>query len=259
VLIRGGIWLYIAILVVAALGMLEFHKAVIGRDGTSWWYLLRGLALYAYFSVVFGVMDAEMTLVLVIPAVLIMAYCIVWIILHKPFGVVSTMPSVFSFFYVTVLLSFVIVVREAPGGVYLVWLVFISAWGADTCAYFAGKAFGRYKLCPALSPSKTVEGAIGGVLGAAMLAVLFGVAVERWFLEIVVPGTLPGAVSIAAIAAAAAVLSIFGDLTASAIKRQVGIKDYGSIFPGHGGVLDRFDSVLFTAPAIYIMLSMVIG
>ncbi len=131
---------------------------------------------------------------------------------------------------------------EYHHGPFIVLLPLLAAWGADTCALFAGMLFGKHKLAPVVSPKKTVEGAVGGVIGGAVL-VLIAALIMNKALDIGMP--LWSAV---VLGAAGAVLGEIGDLSFSVIKRQTGIKDYGHIFPGHGGVLDRFDSVLFVAP-----------
>ena len=123
----------------------------------------------------------------------------------------------------------------------MLWLVFLSAWGCDTCAYCTGVLIGKHKLAPVLSPKKSIEGAVGGVVGAALLGALFGALAEGD------PGLY------AVICGVGAAASQIGDLAASAVKRQHDIKDYGTLIPGHGGILDRFDSVIVTAPMIYIL------
>ena len=132
-------------------------------------------------------------------------------------------------------------------GQFIVLLPLLAAWGADTCALFAGMFFGKHKLAPMVSPKKTVEGAVGGVIGGAVL-VLLAALLMNVFLDLEMPvwaALVLGGVG--------AVLGEIGDLSFSVIKRQTGIKDYGHIFPGHGGVLDRFDSVLFVAPFAEIL------
>jgi len=154
--------------------------------------------------------------------------------------------AVFGVVYVPVLMMFMFQIRRMEEGLFLIPLVFISAWGNDTCAYCVGVLIGRHKMSPKLSPKKSVEGFIGGVVGAALLGALYG-----WFLS-----TKSGQVSIplyAVMCGAAGMFSVVGDLTASAIKRDFGIKDYGKLIPGHGGIMDRFDSILFTAPVIYFI------
>ena len=136
-------------------------------------------------------------------------------------------------------------------GQFIVLLPLLAAWGADTCALFAGMLFGKHKLAPVVSPKKTVEGAVGGVVGGAVLVMLAALLMNT-FLDLDMPiwaAALLGGVG--------AVMGEIGDLAFSVIKRQTGIKDYGHIFPGHGGVLDRFDSVLFVAPFAEILFRII--
>ena len=140
---------------------------------------------------------------------------------------------------------------------FFILLILCFAWGGDTCAYFAGRAFGKHKLAPVVSPNKTVEGAIGGVIGSVVIGLLATIiysALSGRFASLTVAVTARHYIIIAAMGAVASVLGILGDLFASAVKRQVGIKDYGTIFPGHGGILDRFDSVMFIAPLVSIVV-----
>ena len=136
-------------------------------------------------------------------------------------------------------------------GQFIVLLPLLAAWGADTCALFTGMAFGQHKLAPVVSPKKTVEGAVGGVVGGALL-VLLAALLLNIFLDLEMPVW-----TAVLLGGAGAVLGEIGDLSFSVIKRQTGIKDYGHIFPGHGGVLDRFDSVLFVAPFAEILFRIV--
>lgn len=155
--------------------------------------------------------------------------------------------ALFAVIYVGVMLSYIYQTRMIEGGKYHVWLIFLCSWGADTCAYCVGILFGKHKMAPALSPKKSIEGAVGGVCGAALLGFLFQLA------------TYGLSYQYAIICAFGAVISMVGDLGASAIKRNMGIKDYGTLIPGHGGIMDRFDSVIFTAPVIYYLSSFLIG
>ena len=136
-------------------------------------------------------------------------------------------------------------------GQFIVLLPLLAAWGADTCALFAGMFFGKHKLAPVVSPKKTVEGAVGGVVGGAVL-VLLAALLMNTFLDLDMPIW-----AALVLGGAGAGLGEVGDLAFSIIKRQKGIKDYGHIFPGHGGVLDRFDSVLFVAPFAEILFRII--
>ncbi len=154
----------------------------------------------------------------------------------------------FGFFYVAVMLSFVYRIRMLENGQYLAFLVFFCSWGCDTFAYCAGKLFGKHKMSPKLSPKKSIEGAVGGVAGSALLTALYCFIFRSQM------GLTVGEIGILAlIAAIAGLISMVGDLTASAIKRNYDIKDYGHLIPGHGGILDRFDSMIITAPIIYYL------
>jgi phosphatidate cytidylyltransferase len=145
--------------------------------------------------------------------------------------------------------------RAHKTGVYFAWLIFISAWGSDTFAYFTGKALGKHKLCPNLSPKKTVEGSLGGVIGATAMSVIYALLANKFALNLEVNMVF----FCATIGFFGSMFSQFGDLAASAIKRQTGIKDFGYIIPGHGGALDRFDSMLFTAPSVFIVMYVLIN
>ena len=139
--------------------------------------------------------------------------------------------------------------------IYFILLILCFAWGGDTAAYFAGRAFGKHKLAPIVSPHKTVEGAIGGIFGSVLAGVVLTLVYS--FLSashnVITIQVQPRHYAILVVMGAiASALGILGDLFASSVKRQVGIKDYGTIFPGHGGILDRFDSVMFIAPFVSI-------
>lgn len=156
--------------------------------------------------------------------------------------------GVFIFMYVPFLLSFIFLTRSLSHGIYTVWLIILTSWGCDTFAYCAGMLFGKHKMSPVLSPKKSVEGAVGGILGAMVLSLIFFYVFKEKIgideNQILVLTLLAGL---------AAFASMIGDLAASAFKRNYKVKDYGRLIPGHGGVLDRFDSVIVTAPIVYIL------
>jgi len=184
-------------------------------------------------------------------AVLIMVFVIVLmcvlVFFYPLYSTEQIFTKFFGFFYVVVMLSFVYLIRMLPGGVFFVWLIFICAWGSDTSAYCVGLTIGKRKLAPVLSPKKSVEGAIGGVVGAALISVLYAVAINHF------AGASVDVLHFGVVGAVGSGVAQIGDLAASAIKRSHGIKDFGKLIPGHGGVLDRFDSVIFTAPIIYLL------
>ena len=146
-----------------------------------------------------------------------------------------------------VLIDFIILTMDNfdMGKIY-VWLIFIIAFATDTCAYFVGYAFGKHKLIPKVSPKKTIEGSIGGILGSTLICLAFGYYFNIDLKVIVILGFL------------GSIVAQVGDLFASSIKRYVGIKDYGKLIPGHGGILDRFDSVILVAPFVYSIINLFI-
>ena len=156
----------------------------------------------------------------------------------------ATLTGIFYIIY----FSFHVALVEQSGEYGLmVWLVFLTAFGADTTAFFTGLAFGRHKLCPGISPKKTVEGAVGGFFGSILFCGLFGYFLMNELLaHCLIIGALGG------------VISQLGDLTASVFKRYMGVKDFGNLIPGHGGILDRFDSVLFTGPMVFYYIALVL-
>lgn len=151
----------------------------------------------------------------------------------------DAMATITGIFYV-VFFSFHVTLVDQTEYSSMVWLIVITAFGTDVMAYFSGYLLGKHKLCPKISPKKTIEGSIGGILGSVILSGIFGYFVMPDLLvHCLIIGVLGG------------IVSQFGDLTASIFKRKMGIKDYGNLIPGHGGILDRFDSVLFTGPMVY--------
>lgn len=156
----------------------------------------------------------------------------------------------FGTLYISLFMGTLVCIREAYG-VFGVLLVFICAWLTDTGAYFTGRFFGKHKLAPKVSPKKTIEGAIGGVVCACISAVIYLAIAKAIDMEYV---SKMEYFPIAILAFITSIFSQLGDLVASAIKRDCEVKDFGSILPGHGGLLDRFDSVLFISPFVWILL-----
>ena len=215
-LIMGGPVLFVTVAAISMIGLRELYQifhvenkalGIIGYVFALLYYaliLVSGMGtlpgnLADWFVMLF------MTFLICLMAAMVFAY--------PKYHPSQLMAVFFGFFYVAVMLSYIYRIRLLPGGVFTVWLVFICAWGCDTCAYCVGMLIGKHKMAPVLSPKKSVEGGIGGIVGAALIGVL----------------------------------------AASAIKRNYNIKDYGKLIPGHGGILDRFDSVIFTAPIIYYL------
>lgn len=244
-IITGGDVLFATLLLISFIGMTEIYK-VLEISGT-----LLGVAGYVaavayYFLLRFGRTDL-ITMLAIAFLILIM---IIYVFSYPKYRSEQIMLAFFGLFYVAFMLSYIYQIRMLEQGAFLVWLAFICSWGSDTCAYCVGMLIGKHKMAPKLSPKKSVEGAVGGVVGAALLGVLYALAINRF------AGASADAVLYAIIGAVGALISMVGDLAASAIKRNHDIKDYGNLIPGHGGILDRFDSVIFTAPIIYYMATM---
>lgn len=203
-----------------------------------------GIAVY-YFFLTF--VENKIFLLLVLITILV-GFMFLYVFTFPAYRAEQIMCAFFCVAYAPAMLSFIYLVRILPYGIYTVWMIFISSWICDTCAYAAGMLFGKHKLAPVLSPKKSIEGAVGGVLGSAIVG-----AVYAYF--VVEPVVKDQKVTwiFVLISAVGAVISQVGDLAASAIKRNHEIKDYGKLIPGHGGVMDRFDSVIFTAPMIYFL------
>lgn len=144
--------------------------------------------------------------------------------------------------------------RYPEHGIFFVVFVLAVTWISDAGAYFAGTALGKHKLCPSVSPKKTWEGFFGGVISAAVSAVVLGYGYQLW--DYIFTGEChfkPDILVFAVTGLISSVLGVLGDLSASLLKRQHDIKDFGNLLPGHGGVMDRFDSVLFVSPFIYLV------
>jgi phosphatidate cytidylyltransferase len=161
--------------------------------------------------------------------------------------------SILGVIYVGFLFTFIPETRFLPGGEYLVWIIFVGAWVTDTFAYFVGVRFGKRKIIPSISPNKTLEGFVGGTLGCMLVMVLYG-----WYLKSIqiLDASI---VHFVAIGILCGIVAQIGDWFASAVKRFAGVKDFGKIMPGHGGVLDRFDSILVIAPFVYHYLAWMMG
>ncbi len=249
VLTLGGPWLYLFTLAISAIAYFEMTKAMKVRGEMKKsclieWFGLLGIIGY-YLIIYFA--NTE-TFVMLTITLTIVSILFVYVFTFPKYEAKQIMAAVFSFIYAPIMLSYLYMTRCLENGFYIVWLIFISSWICDTCAYLVGMAIGKHKLAPILSPKKSIEGAVGGVIGSAVVGLLYAFVLIRtgtsnenmlWVFPV--------------ISAVGAMISQVGDLAASAIKRNFNIKDYGKLIPGHGGIMDRFDSVIFTSPMIYYM------
>lgn len=242
----GGIYLELITFLLSILGMYEAYKVI--RSTKQF----RPISIAGYLLlVVFYItrINLESVSYLITLSTLILL-CLP--IIKEEYNFVDVFITIGIFIYVGIFFSCIPNIYIKPNGKYLVWLIFISSWIGDTAAYYSGRAFGKRKLCPTISPKKTLEGSIGGFIGSILGCGIYGIILSNFIDGIpLIHFFLIGALS--------GILSQFGDLTASSIKRYFKVKDYSHLIPGHGGILDRFDSILFSAVVIYFYISFIIG
>ncbi len=244
--ITGGDALWAADVVISLIGLFELYRVLKIQDKPM------GIAGYIAAAAYFAFLRfSDSTHIMLVFIAFLMVCMAIYVFTFPKYRTEEVTGAVFGLLYVPVMLSYLYQTRQMDDGAYLVWLIFISSWGCDTCAYCVGMLFGKHRLAPVLSPKKSVEGAVGGVVGAMLLGLLYAVIFQDSMMNVENPQ-----LACALACAVAAVISQVGDLAASAIKRNHDVKDYGHLIPGHGGILDRFDSMIFTAPAIFFAVTL---
>ena len=238
IVLLGGNVLNLAVLMISLIGVYEFHRAVRNIDGTNPITMLNYIFTVGLFLVSY---TEKISVDLVIFIYIILT--LISSVFSKEHSIKDAALSLLGGLYIP---FFFYHMYLLDGSIYI-WLVFISAFATDTFAYFTGVTIGKHKLYPRISPKKTIEGSLGGILGCLVTVILFSVYFK-----------LDNIVSIALLSIVLSVMSQLGDLTASTIKRTANIKDYGDLIPGHGGILDRFDSILFTTPIVYYYIAYII-
>lgn len=245
------------IAVVAAIGVFELTKAFEVKNP-----VFRGLCIAISAALPFWFEYKEKLSIPMFPVVtlVVVASLITMVLDFEKLKFEQVACSLTSAVFVPSALSCIILYRDLylafpdkyikTDGIFFILFGFFCCWLSDTFAFFAGKFFGKHKLSPVISPKKTVEGAIGGVIGTALLNVIL-FFVFRKFFDLSQGITLPAVIIFSV---CLSVVSIFGDLAASTIKRHHGIKDFGNLLPGHGGVMDRFDSSCFVFPVLYSLI-----
>ena len=248
VLIPGGYLLSAALFLVSMIGFFELVRATgVHQEGKK----ANVLEICGYISIV--VHYVQMSILkeyryFIFSLMFAFFLIMVCYVLNFPkFKAMQAIACFFCFIYAPVNISFVYLLRIRRFGIYFAWIPFI-AWVCDTCAYFAGRAFGKHKLAPVLSPKKTIEGAIGGIIGSVAVGAIFGYILYRNETH-----HIATILVLMLITFVGSIIAQLGDLLASGIKRDHNIKDYGNIIPGHGGIMDRFDSVIFVTPCIYFL------
>lgn len=243
-IILGKDVLLVTVVAISVIGFYELAKVY----GLQWKFpgICGYIATIGYYALIR--MDYKEYII-----VFFIAYLIVlmgtYVFTFPKFKAEDVMVCFFGMFYVILMLSYIYQVRMMQDGAYIVWLIFLCSWGCDTCAYLVGVMFGKHKMAPVLSPKKSIEGGIGGVAGAALLGFIYATIFKDKI-------TIDNAnIIFPIVCAVGGIISQIGDLTASGIKRNHDIKDYSRLIPGHGGILDRFDSVIITAPIIYYLVA----
>ena len=239
----GGDVLFATLLIISLIGVSELYKVV--KIEKAPLGIVGYIGVVAYYFLIRAQKKEDLMMFAIILLILVMA---VYVFAFPKYVSEQVMTAYFGVFYVAIMLSYIYQTRLLKDGLFLVGLVFLCSWGCDTCAYCVGVLIGKHKMAPVLSPKKSIEGAVGGVLGAALLGAIYAAAMGAYN-----PNPAHTPLIYAIICGVGALVSMVGDLAASAIKRQENIKDYGTLIPGHGGILDRFDSVIFTAPVIYAL------
>ena len=252
----GGQLLLVTLFMISLLGLYELYKvmkfedtplACVGHLGAFAWYLNIDTKPNA-------ILDIKVP-ELMIFSIVVVAALLVFVVKYPKYSANQLFSTIFGIFYIPVMISFIFKTRETIAfGQWLAWMVYVSSWGSDTCAYAVGRLFGKHKLAPDLSPKKSVEGSIGGIIGSALIGVIFGLIMSNF------TGKSENLIIIfAVIGGLGSIISQIGDLAASGIKRNYDIKDYGHLIPGHGGILDRYDSIIITAPIVYFLSLYLVG
>lgn len=235
ILVKGGYYLAILTLVCSFIGINEFCNALKNYSSKTTKYLLFIMTFFQMLAVLKDKPEATIALIFFL---LFLQGAMVVLEKINPFEAAI---SLFTFCYVSISISYVYLLsKEFPK---FFWYIFIISMVTDTFAYFSGYFFGKHKLSPKLSPKKTIEGAIGGIIFCTFACFLYSYFYHNDVINIIIPFAIFGSI-----------VSQIGDIFASAFKRQMNIKDYGHIIPGHGGILDRADSIIFTASYVYIVV-----
>jgi len=251
----GGYLLSVLLMLISIIGYFELVKALCSETEKR---SINGPDLIAVVSIVLYYMAINFssdTTYLIIGIGGFMVLELVWFVVKFPlYSSDRIVRTVFSVLYCPVMLSFIYMIRELEGREFLVWMVLISSWGCDTLAYCVGSLLGKHHPFKELSPKKSTEGCIGGIIGTAILGLIFGILYVKRFMPVQYIEW-----KIALICGVGALMGMVGDLAASGIKRNNNIKDFGHLIPGHGGIMDRFDSMILCGPAAYILTYLLVA
>ncbi len=256
---QGGWVLLVTCMGISLIGMYELYR-VFGIQSSAPAFIGYGAAVLYYLDLAtrcFSQFLGSGTVLVLIGLLIVLLG--VYVFAYPKYHIKDILGAFFGVVYIPLLISFIFLLRDTvQGGRFFVWLIFLCSWGCDTFAYCAGRLLGTRKMAPILSPKKTVEGGIGGLVGVFLLVLLYGFLFQKPMGLSLEAG--PGRMLLLAFfGIVCGVVSMIGDLAASAIKRNYDIKDYGDLIPGHGGIMDRFDSVIMTAPVVYYAVLLLQG
>ncbi|MBR6033376.1 MAG: phosphatidate cytidylyltransferase [Clostridia bacterium] len=235
----------VAFSAIAIICLHEFYNAF-KKDSNPVSWLGYAVAVLIAFIHVIPKPYVKESLQLLLPSVTVMLFLAV-IVTEMKITVKDMMITLLGIVYILGFIVFIPMLRGAENGIYYVWYIIFIAWGTDVFAYCIGKKWGKHKFSQ-ISPKKSIEGCIAGIIGAIVASLLYTLALNK------LAGMDISYIYIAIVSFALSIISQVGDFAASTVKRYTEIKDYSSLIPGHGGMLDRFDSVIFIAPFAYFLL-----
>lgn len=230
-LYKGGIFIFLMCLFLSSSAIYELQTPMSKIDKKG------NLAISLVYNLIFNILLYNKNIELALISLAIFVSFEMFLFTFRDLGIKSSLVDSFSILYITVSFSLIYLLKDNM----LIWLIYICSWGTDTFAYIFGMLFGKTKLT-SISPKKTAEGSIGGIIGSVLLAIIFGKFIQYHSL-----------ISLVIISIFGSIIAQIGDICSSKIKRESGIKDYSNILIGHGGVLDRYDSVLFVIPYLTLV------
>ena len=247
ILVFGNNYVVDAVMsLVAIISIHEFYNAVARESKPIRW--IGYLSCISIFIIhIISINDLQTGIMFSLPTIVLILFLHV-IFSNMKINFKDIAYTLFGIFYVTVFIMFLALIRGMETGKTLIWYVIFSAWATDVFAYFVGRYLGKLKFSE-ISPKKTIEGCVGGILGAVIVLLIYTYCINRFL------NTTYSYLYVAITTIVLSIISQIGDFAASTIKRYVDIKDYSELIPGHGGMLDRIDSLLFIAPFAYMIFT----
>lgn len=235
----------VALAIVAVIALHEYFNAFSKYKPIKWIGYLSAISI----SLIHIIPEDMLlkTIALVIPVIVIVLFMQL-VIKNMKISIIDIAITLFGICYIVLFILFIPLMAGEKNGKIYIWYIFIISWGTDIFAYLVGKRFGKHKFSK-ISPNKSIEGCVAGIVGAVVLALIYTFFVNKF-----APVHVISYVAITIVAIILSIVGQFGDFSASSIKRFVGIKDFSNLIPGHGGILDRIDSLIFIAPFAYILL-----